>query len=80
MAKNSVVAEVTFNILSYRILKFRLNSLKKIHTYDFEKHNGEVVLLKKPQFVPEKFICFGERDETFKNRKRYEDKDFYLLI
>ena len=33
--------------------------------YDFEKHVSWVVLLYRSQFLPQKFICLRERDETF---------------
>ena len=44
-----------FNILSYMILQFRLKSLKNFKTimYDF-KNSDHVVLLQRPQFVPQK--------------------------
>ena len=64
------------------ILRFRLNCLANFITilYLFKNHSGQVILLEKPQFIPQKFICLSEIDESFKNEKKYDDKDFCLTI
>ena len=49
--------------------------------YHFEKHSGQVVLLEGHSLcISKRVICLIQRDETFKNGKEYEDKDFHLAI
>ena len=69
------------NVFSCMILQFRFTSLDNFVTilHESEERSGQVILLNRPQFLPQKFICLRKTDETFQNGKRYEDKAQCLL-
>lgn len=63
----------------FLIIRFCSGALKVwnsfiIIRYDFQKHNGLGVLLERPKFIPQKFICLMERDETFSTEKNVKIK------
>ena len=63
MLEVSDIFSTNLNVFGYVICQFRLNILKSFITmlYDFMKDSGSVVLLEKPQLIPENLFYLKKR-------------------